>query len=222
MASSSATSASSTERQWYIVGRWEEFEGEARANQLRAIGIAAFYGVELINYHGLHLGFLELPASVERPFHLAVTLLCIAWVMVCFAVLYCRRMRYFPAGLKYASTAADIVLLTSVLALADGPRSPLVVAYFPLLALVALRLRLRLIRFATIGCLVGYLYLLGYARWFAPAERQAALLVPRYAQLIFVLGLVLTGVVLGQLVRRVRAVAEDYARRLQERQEAQP
>src|SRR3954469_21652168 len=184
MASASLQPQSPADRQWYIVGRWEEFEGEARANQLRAVGIAAFYGVELINYYGLNLGFLEIPRNetVDRPFHLAVTVLCLAWVMVCLAVLYCRRMRYFPEPVKYGSTAADIVLLTSILAVADGPRSPLVIAYFPLLALVALRFRLRLVWFATAGCLAGYLYLLGYARWFAPEDRQADMIVPRYAQ----------------------------------------
>ena len=38
--------------------------------------------------------------------------------------------------------------------------------------------------------------------------------VPRYHQLIFVLALVLAGVVLGQIVRRVRTLADSYARRL--------
>ena len=46
------------------------------------------------------------------------------------------------------------------------------------------------------------------------------MLVPRYAQLIFVLGLVLTGVVIGQVIRRVRGLAEDYARRMVAQQEA--
>ncbi len=46
-------SSAATERQWYIVGRWQEFEGEERANLLRVVGIAAFYIIELINYYGL-------------------------------------------------------------------------------------------------------------------------------------------------------------------------
>jgi hypothetical protein len=29
------------ERQWYISGRWEEYEGEGRANLLRPISVAA-------------------------------------------------------------------------------------------------------------------------------------------------------------------------------------
>ena len=43
-------------RQWFIVGRWQQFEGEYRANILRIVGIAAFYLIELANYHGFKIG----------------------------------------------------------------------------------------------------------------------------------------------------------------------
>ena len=42
--------ATGDDRQWFIVGRWQEYEGEGRANLLRIAGIAAFYGIELANY----------------------------------------------------------------------------------------------------------------------------------------------------------------------------
>jgi hypothetical protein len=216
MATAPAQPPATPERQWFIVGRWEEFEGEARANLLRIVGILVFYAIELINYYGLRLGFLEMPRTVERPFHLAVTMLAVAWTMVCLGVLLCRRLHYFPAALKYVSTACDLVLLTSILGLGDGPRSPLLVGYFLILALAALRFSLGLIWFATGGALAGYLFLLGYTRWFADAERfERELQVPRYYQVIFVLALALTGVVLGQVIRRVRRLAEHYARRLE-------
>jgi hypothetical protein len=38
--------------------------------------------------------------------------------------------------------------------------------------------------------------------------------VPGYYQLIMLLALLLTGVVLGQIIRRVRAMAEDLLRRV--------
>src|SRR3954471_15771996 len=101
MASEVARPALPDEREWFIAGRWEEFEGEGRANLLRVIGLTAFYAVELANYHGLDLGVLHWPAVVERPFHLAVTLLTVAWAMLCLAVLACRRQRIFPASLKF-------------------------------------------------------------------------------------------------------------------------
>jgi hypothetical protein len=215
-------SQASADRDWFIVGRWQEFEGEGRANLLRLIGIAAFYAVELVNYYGVNLGFLQMPQTVERPFHLAVTFLTLAWAMLCVGVLLCRKQRIFPTWLKYLSTGGDIVLLTSILTLADGPRSPLVAAYPLIIVLASLRFNLPLIWFASGGAIAGYLWLLGYARWgeLPPWSERDNLLVPRYAQVIFVLALVLTGVVLGQVIRRMRGIAEDYARRVEEAREA--
>ncbi len=206
------------ERHWFIVGRWQEYEGEARANLLRVLGIALFYLVELIDYHGLHLGSLEMPPVVGPGFHTAVTALTVAWVMVALGVFLCRHLQFFPASLKYLSTACDILFLTAILVVADGPRSPLVVGYFLVIALAGLRFNLPLIWFATAGVAGGYLFLLGYARWFAGRDLR----VPRYQQAIVLLALVLTGVILGQLVRRVRWLAEEYARRREATREGKP
>jgi hypothetical protein len=210
------TQAELGDRQWYIVGRWQEYEGEARANLLRIVGIAAFYIVELVNYYGLNLGFLELPKveEVTKLFHQAITALAVAWTMVGLGILLCLRQRVFPAQLKFISTGCDIVLLTAILIVADGPKSPLVVGYFLVIALAGLRLNLPLVWFATGGAMAGYLFLLGHAKWLREATR-----VPRYHQIIFLLALVLTGVLLGQLVRRTRAIAQDYAARLSGRTE---
>jgi hypothetical protein len=196
---------------WYIVGRWREYEGERRANLLRLAAIVAFYGVEMANYHGFRLGGFELPRveAVNRPFHLAVTALAVAWTMTALVVHLCLRSQVFPASLKYLSTAADLALLTSVLAVSDGPRSPLVVGYFPILAIAALRFSLPLVRFATAGAMVGYIVVLGFAKWYATRP----LTVPRYHEVIFLLALALTGVAIGQVLRQVRALAAEFADR---------
>jgi len=39
------------ERQWFIIGRWQEYEGEGRANLLRTIALGVFYLVELYSYY---------------------------------------------------------------------------------------------------------------------------------------------------------------------------
>jgi hypothetical protein len=210
MASNVETQQSPTERQWFIVGRWQEYEGEGRANLLRIIGIVLFYGVELVNYYGLNLGFLQMPQITNGSVHLAITILAVAWAVVAVGILVCRVFHFFPSSLKFLSTVCDILLLTCVLTVTDGPRSPMIIAYFVILALAALRFNLPLIWFATAGSAAGYLFLLGYARWFAEVDLR----VPRYHQIVFLLGLVLTGVVLGQIIRRVRQLAEDYAKRV--------
>ena len=216
MATNLANPPSPAERQWFVVSRWQEFEGEGRANLLRLIGITVFYLVELVNYHGINLGIVEMPREdLSRAFHLAVTMLTIAWAMLCLSVLYCRTQRFFPFWLKYFSTCGDLLLLTTILALADGPRSPLLVVYFLIIALASLRFSLRLIWCATAGACIGYVFLLGYARWaLIPDWHIPDRSVPRYHQVIFLSALVLTGVILGQVIRRVHGLAEEYAQRV--------
>lgn len=205
------------DRKWYIVERWQEYWAERRANLLRIVGIGLFYLIHLLHHYQLRLGFLELGngEKASPQFHIAVTLLAVAWAMVALGVSLCLRQRVFPAALKYITTACDLLLLTAIIYLGNGPGSPLVVGYFLVLKLAALRLSLPLVRMATVGSVAGYLFLLGVARWPEVFGRGAIdLRVPRYEQLIVLLALVLSGIVLGQIVRRVRQLAEAYSAQL--------
>lgn len=206
--------ASAADRQWLVIGRWQEYAGEARANLLRIAGIGSFYVIELVNYHGLHLGPIDLPATVDLEFHQQMTALAVAWTMMALATLVCLRLRIFPDWLKYATTLGDVALLTTILMVADGPRSPLVVGYFLIIVLATLRFQLRLIWCATLASMMGYLWMAAVARLHASLGDTPDLSVPVYYQLIMLLALALTGIVLGQVIRRVRAMAEDLSRRL--------
>jgi hypothetical protein len=186
------------DRQWYIAGRWQEFEGESRANLLRVTGIALFYLIELLNRR-----------NVSPEFHSAVTSVAVAWVLVASAVYVALQRRFFPSSLKFVSTGTDLLLYTALLLLADGPRSPLVVGYFLILSLAALRFSLPLVRFATVGALVSYVVVFRQARMFRPS-----LAVSRNYEFIVLAALALCGTTLGQVLRRVRHFAEDYSRRL--------
>jgi hypothetical protein len=211
MATTTSTEREVNDRSWYIIGRWREYQGESRSNLLRIIGIAAFYSVELANYTGFRLGFFEMPKveSVDRPFHLEVTALAVAWTMTALAVQICLGRQVFPASLKFLSTGADIVLLTCVLCVSNGPRSPLVVGYFLIVAISALRFSLPLVRFATVGSMLGYVVVLGYAKWFAVGDLK----VPRYHEVMFLLALGMTGITIGQVIRAVRSMAVEYGAR---------
>ena len=205
------------ERQWYIAERWQEYEGEGRANLLRIIGIGSFYTIHLLNYHGLRFGLLQLAqeGDVSREFHVQVTLLAVAWTMLAVGMLLCLKQRIFPRWIKLFSTSSDLVLLTAILYVSDGPQSPLIVGYFLLIVLAVLRFSLPLVRLATIGSMLGYICLLGCAKWpktFGKGEVDIS--VPRYEQLIVLVALGLTGIILGQAVRRVRHLAEDFADRI--------
>jgi hypothetical protein len=210
------TSAATADRQWFVIERWQEYAGEARANLLRIAGIAAFYIVELINFHGLHIGSINLPVSVDVQFHQKVTALAVAWTMVALATLVCLKLRYFPNWLKYATTLSDVALLTTILLVADGARSPLVVGYFLVIVLATLRFQLSLIWCATVASMVGYLWVAWFPFFTAGLVPNVDLRepVPGYYQLIMLLALAFTGIVLGQVIRRVRTLAEDFSRRV--------
>ncbi|MEZ6069133.1 MAG: hypothetical protein R3C10_02440 [Pirellulales bacterium] len=198
---------SRAERQWFIVGRWQEYGGEERANLIRIAAIGAFYLVELVNFHWFGGGSDEL-----RVFHNQATALALAWVFTALGVAYCLRSGVFPAALKFLSTGVDLVLLT---ALADasqaGANSPLVFAYFVVISLAGMRLSLRLVWFATVGAMLGYLYLVGHSD---PVWFDADHTVRPVVQCLALLSLAFSGIVLGQIVRSVRSIADDYARRL--------
>ena len=91
---------------------------------LRIAAIGCFYAVELLDYHGLKVGGFEFPPIVDRKFHELVTGLALAWALTGLAVLLLQKNRVFPAALKYGTTAADLFFLTWVLVLADGPQQP--------------------------------------------------------------------------------------------------
>src|SRR5688572_615489 len=125
------------DRQWFIVGRWQEYEGEGRANLLRIVAIGAFYAVQLAYFYQL-----AEPTAQQEQFHRSATALAVAWSLASLAVLLCLRRRVFPAALKFVSVGADIVMLTALASLGSGPQSPLVFVYFLVIVLAGLRFSL--------------------------------------------------------------------------------
>lgn len=195
---------------WHVVRRVWSYRGEERANFMRILGIACFYVIELINRYGLNLGFVEFPPveGVDQRFHAAVTALAVAWIASALGVLIMMRSRRFPPALKYITTTVDVVLLTSILLIADGPESPLIITYFIILATAPLRFSAPLVRYTTAATIFGYVILLGDA-WLRRPETR----VPRYEQVMTVLALALTGFALMELMRALREAAEAYAAR---------
>ena len=210
------------ERQWFIVGRWQEVEGEARANLLRIIAIGLFYSIELAANSGYAPSWLQLGPAVNPKAHQVITAVAVAWTLLALGVHVMLREQVFPPALKYVTTSCDVVLLTTMLLVAHGPRSAMVVGYFLIIALAGLRFQLRLVWCATMCSMVAYLFLLGYAKWYAPEAARADMAVPRYQQLIFLTALAMTGVMIGQIIRRVKSLAQDYSRRVDIARESRP
>jgi hypothetical protein len=210
------------ERAWFIAQRWRAYEGEARANLLRIAGIGTFYLLHLWSYYSSqgklpNWGVLQVSdaGAIEQRFHLLATLLALAWVMAAAGVHLALRQRVFPRWLSALSTAIDLVMITSVVAMATGPRSPLVAGFLLVIPLAGLRFSLPLVRWTTAGAALGYVCVLGVAKWPERFGREANydVRVPRYHELIVLAAIVLCGVFVGQIVRQSRRLAEEYALR---------
>lgn len=193
----------SADRRWFIASRWQEYEGEGRTNLLRVLAIAAFYANHLLWYMRL-----DDPTEADVRFHRLATLIAAGWVFLSLGVLVALQRRYMPAGLKYATTVADLLLLTSLAWLGRGPDSPLVHGYFLVIASAALRFSLSLVWCSTLGSMACYLVLVGAKdkTWFDPQHDT-----PVVQQLAVLLALMWLGIVIGQVLRRVRSLAQEYA-----------
>lgn len=195
-------------RAWRVAKRWSALRGEERANLVRILAIAVFYGVQILNVHGLTIGPLAIPAvpGVGGTFHRLMSLVALAGILSACLVLVALRNRYFPAWLPYVTTGLDVVLATTALVVADGPRSALIVVYFPIVALTALRACPTLVRFATVSAVCGYLFLVLVADLLRP-ELSA----PRYHSILMVLSLGLVGLALDRAAHEVGVIAGQYA-----------
>jgi hypothetical protein len=220
MAAGAVPDVSSPNWHWFVVGRWQEYAGEARANLIRVVAVGAFYILELVNYYAIGQQSPEYVA-----FHRTATAIAVAWTLLALGVLLCLRQQIFPPALKFISTAADIVLLTclalAVEGVTGGPASPLVFIYFLIIALAGLRFSLSLVWMATLGSMLAYVALVAtfdlreHGQWF-----DADHAVPPIEQLMVLMSLALVGVIVGQIVRRVRVMAEEFNERMQQSQQA--
>lgn len=205
---------------WFVTQRWYQYQAEWRINTLRICCIAVFYTIHLLTYASSHgnlpeFSILQLGAAgqISPRLHFLVTILVGAWLMAALGITICLVRQVFPAWLGALATIVDTVMVTAVIYLAAGPRSPLIVANFLIIASSALRLDLSGVRLATGTTVLGYVVLLGVAKWPATFWKDEPTSVPRYSQLIFIAALVLTGTVLGQLIRLLPHMARYYAER---------
>lgn len=199
---------------WEIACRWRQYHAEMRVNGLRIIALALFYLVHLLRYWAVGgstwLGFLQDAdgAAISKQRHLAITLIVATWVLWSMVVHVLLLDRVFPRRFPLASICLDCLLLTAALICGSGAASPLVCGYFLIVMMAGLRLNLNWVRAAAGCCLAGYLVLLGCARWpqgLLLADPHPVL--PRYHQLVVGLAIVMSGVIVGQLVRHLQQIA---------------
>src|SRR5262245_53477224 len=104
---------------WFIVSRWQAYDGESRANLLRVVAILVFYAAQLITF------FNSANTDADKRFHSVATLVAVIWICVSLVITICLQRRVFPAYLPYLSTAADLILITVLAAQGSAAHSPL-------------------------------------------------------------------------------------------------
>lgn len=209
-------SADASESAWYVICRWRQYVAEQRVNVLRICTIALFYLVHLLRYQAgagtSWLGFLQEGGAGGISFqrHLAITVVVAGWVLWSLTVHVLLLDRVFPQRLPLVSICLDCAFLTAVLVCSSGAASPLVCGYFLIVMMAGLRLNLAWVR-AAAGCsLAGYLILLGCSRWpMGMLLADPLPVIPRYHQIVVGLAIVFSGVIVGQIVRHVRQLAES-------------
>jgi hypothetical protein len=207
---SMAAETSKTPDSWSQLSRGLEYDGEERANQIRLIAVGLFYAVHLVRYVTLPFDDMtEDRIAVWNLFHIQVTLLAVFWTMLGLGLKVALQYRLFPSWLKYLSTGVDLTLMSSILLIADGPRSPATVGYFVIVAVAALRFRLRIIWCATGGAMLLYLALNIHALYFSSREID----IPPQQTAMFLVALALEGVTIGQLVRKTEFISRMYSLR---------
>jgi hypothetical protein len=194
---------------WEDTQRLEGWAGETRLNLIRLLAIAVFYGRHVIE------AMTAAPDSpVRGVYHIRVTCICILWAALAIMLHAKLRQRWMPPGLKYFTTGFDAAMITLLCVLAGGPKAPLLMLYFPLIATAPMRVSLRLVYFATSCAILGYLivlaiyawYVIGFKKYYSTPELR----IPRSQEAFFILALAVSGVMAGQVVRQMRRIAGRY------------
>jgi hypothetical protein len=181
----------------------EAWAGELRVNLIRLVAIALFYGRHLIEW-----ALAERSAPIRGQYHVTVTLVVIAW---CFeaAVLHVWLLsRRYDPWLKYFAVLWDAIMIVFLCVVAGGPRTPLLLLFFALIASAPLRLSIGLVYAATTAAMLGYLFVLGHYAWYKVGFHRyyasPELRIPRNQEAITLLAMLVCGLFAGQVVRQMR------------------
>lgn len=193
-------------RSWFIASRWQEFEGEMRASVLRAAMVVGFYAVQLANYTTI-----KAVSAENQLYHRQVTFAALAWLFISLSVFVMLKGNFFPAVLKYVTTTFDIALIGVLAYFGQGASSPLIYTLFIVVVLAGLRFSLGLVWYSTILSMIVYMMLVGKSdeTWFDSNHQT-----PVLTQAVALLALASVGIVVGQMVRSTRKMAEAYNSRL--------
>lgn len=170
--------------------RRETWAGDVKANFIRVVALIIFAVNEILNYHVFHV--------VDKKFHTGSMAVVLLWLLASVVFHALLRRHSLPRITPYLIPSVDILLLTWLLFLADGTRSPLVSVYFLIIALAGLRFNPLVILYTAGATVIGYLGVVQFTK-----VQKPEFLVPVYHVVIVSLALLLMGVIVSHLLARV-------------------
>jgi len=137
-------------------------------------------------------------------YHFQFTGIMALWALCSLALqpLFDREHGSRRAGFLWATL--DVMFLTGLLLLARGPIGPLFSGFALLIVVSVAFFRARLTAYMTIASIIGFLLVV--------AARPSEAVPPHYA-VVFLAVLIVTGIIFGYHIRRMRLMSEYYERR---------
>lgn len=181
-----------------VVRRWARREP---ALVSRLAGLLAAVGVVEGRYFYDHW-FAE--HSHETGYYLRIVGVLGTWALLSFLFQKLLHRERYEDVARFAWSAVDCILLTTAVALADGPRGMLLIGYPLLVVASSLFFRIRLVVFTTIVSLATFAVLMTIR----PEEAR-----PSHYPLMYGATLIVIGCVVAYQVHRVRALSRYYHHR---------
>jgi serine/threonine-protein kinase len=171
------------------LGRWARAEPEFAC---RIVGQSLILLLTQVN-------FLINPAP-DVPIHLATTAVEILWVLSSWLLRRLARAEHRWELVRMAWIVLDVAMLTLLLRILGASDSSLVIGFPMLIAASGLWNRVRLVWLTTVVSMSGY-SLMAFDAWLRDAPRDS-----NHHPDIILAGLAVTGLVVAQQVRRIRAL----------------
>jgi adenylate cyclase len=187
----------------------EEKTGEQKVNIIRLIAITLFFVNEIFNYY--------ITGVVQSSLHFRVL-----WIIVCweiFAIVawhHINRCGIYMRWMKYVSTGFDAFFLTFAIIALEANSGALISLYYILIVNSALRYSQRAILAATGFSTIGYAVV-----WYFSFGNPNIIPVPLYAAVIYVNAMIVTGLVVGYVVKGMRKLVLEFAENLIHRELAE-
>ena len=187
----------------------EEKSGEQKVNIIRLAAIAVFFADELANYHLL--------GAVEPGRHRRTLWTLAGWELFAFAAWFRVNLRAdYARWMKYVSTGVDVLFLTFIIIALEANSGPLISLYYLLIAQSALRYSRRAIFTVTGLSAAGYA-----AVWWFSFGNPDVRPVSTYAAGIHILAMLVMGMIVGYVVRKLRGLVHKFADSLVRRELAE-